>query len=421
MATKEVMVSAPLAVLLHDRTFVAGSFRAAWHRRRGLYLGLAATWLLLAVLVAGTHGRGGSAGFAAGAGVGPYFLTQCRAIALYLRLAFWPHPLVFDYGTALVRQPGEVIGSFLLLATLAVGAAYALCRRWAVGFPAFCFFAILAPSSSFVPIITEPLAEHRMYLPLAAVVILTVVGGFAALRKLSPRFARSALVVIGLAAAGALGLATARRNRDYRSEATLWADAVRRMPGNPRAHNNLAEAYRAAGDAARAGAEFAAAVAVDPDYAPAQYNLGVTLLDAGHPAEAIPHLEKALPAPRHQAELRLFLGEALEATGRNAEAAERYGESLRLAPGSVEAAFGLGNNLAAGGRYGEAIAAFRQAVLAAPDQARIRNNLANALLFSGRVDDAIGEYRAALALDPANADVRANLERALRSRPGPRP
>src|SRR4029077_15512000 len=33
MATKEVMVSAPLLVLLYDRTFAAGSFRAAWQQR----------------------------------------------------------------------------------------------------------------------------------------------------------------------------------------------------------------------------------------------------------------------------------------------------------------------------------------------------------------------------------------------------
>jgi len=36
MTSKEVMVSAPLIVLLYDRTFLAGSFRAAWRQRRGL-------------------------------------------------------------------------------------------------------------------------------------------------------------------------------------------------------------------------------------------------------------------------------------------------------------------------------------------------------------------------------------------------
>ena len=43
MATKEVMATAPLVVLLYNRTFLAGSFREAWRRRFGLYLALAAT------------------------------------------------------------------------------------------------------------------------------------------------------------------------------------------------------------------------------------------------------------------------------------------------------------------------------------------------------------------------------------------
>ena len=48
MASKEVMVSAPLIVFLYDRTFVSGSFRKAWQQHRGLYIGLASSWLLLA-------------------------------------------------------------------------------------------------------------------------------------------------------------------------------------------------------------------------------------------------------------------------------------------------------------------------------------------------------------------------------------
>ena len=41
MASKEVMVSAPLIVLLYDRAFLAGSLREAWRRRYGFYLALA--------------------------------------------------------------------------------------------------------------------------------------------------------------------------------------------------------------------------------------------------------------------------------------------------------------------------------------------------------------------------------------------
>ena len=47
MASKEVMVSAPLIVLLFDRTFVAGTFAAAWRQRWKYYVALSATWILL--------------------------------------------------------------------------------------------------------------------------------------------------------------------------------------------------------------------------------------------------------------------------------------------------------------------------------------------------------------------------------------
>ena len=99
MATKEVMVSAPLLVFLYDRTFIAGSFREAWRRRRGFHLALASTWILLGWLAIGTGGRSGTAGLAANLPWRDYVLTQAYAIVRYLRLALWPHPLVFDYGT----------------------------------------------------------------------------------------------------------------------------------------------------------------------------------------------------------------------------------------------------------------------------------------------------------------------------------
>ena len=51
MASKEVMVTAPLMVFLYDRTFISGRFREAWKRHGRFYLALAGTWLLLGLLI----------------------------------------------------------------------------------------------------------------------------------------------------------------------------------------------------------------------------------------------------------------------------------------------------------------------------------------------------------------------------------
>ena len=115
MATKEVMVTAPVMVALYDRIFVAGSWREVWARRKWFHLSLALTWLLLAWLVVGTAGRGGTAGFGGGMSPWGYALTQVGAVAHYLRLALWPQPLVFDYGKDLVAGWSDIWWQALLL------------------------------------------------------------------------------------------------------------------------------------------------------------------------------------------------------------------------------------------------------------------------------------------------------------------
>ena len=83
-------MTAPLVVLLYDRTFFAGGFRETWRRRRGYYGALGASWLVLVLLVAGSGSRGGTAGFSTSVAWWAYGFTQFRAVAHYLRLCLWP-------------------------------------------------------------------------------------------------------------------------------------------------------------------------------------------------------------------------------------------------------------------------------------------------------------------------------------------
>ena len=94
MGTKERMVVAPVMVLLYDRAFVSGTFREALRQRRFFYLGLAATWAVLAVIVLRATSVPGGLGF----GVTPleYARIQIPAVVHYLRLVVWPQPLVLD-------------------------------------------------------------------------------------------------------------------------------------------------------------------------------------------------------------------------------------------------------------------------------------------------------------------------------------
>ena len=404
MATKEVMVSAPLIVLLYDRTFLAGSFRAAWRQRRPLYVGLAGTWLLLAWLVASADNRGGTAGFGTTVTAWNYALVQSKALVHYLRLTVWPHPLVFDYGTAVVHSLAEVWWqTIVVLAALGL-TIWALISKPRCGFLGAWFFLILAPSSSVVPVVTQTMAEHRMYLPLAAV----LVGATAGLHWLLRRAAPGSTLLVAFALALPLGWLTARRNDAYRNGLTLWTDTVASLPQSSRAHNNLAWVLQQQGKTAEANAHYARAVALQPDYVTAHYDWGVALLDQGHAAEAITQLEAAVRLAPDHVDAFVNLGNALMQVQRMAEAVACYEQALRLKPGA-DVHYDLGVALAGLDRCDEAAAHLRTALALAPDLPKAHYQLARLAELAGRPADAEREYQETLRLAPDHAQAHANL------------
>jgi tetratricopeptide (TPR) repeat protein len=287
MASKETAATAPLLVLLYDRIFVTGSFAGALRARPRYYAALAGTWLLLGWLVLANAGRGRTAGFGA-AGVTPwrYALTQCEAIPRYLDLALWPQPLIFDYGFDVAPSPAAVAPRLAALLVLAGVTVYALVRWPRVGFLGVAFFLLLAPSSSVVPVISQTIAEHRMYLPGAAVIASAVI----ALVHLLGR--RAALVL--LAACVPLTALTWARNRTYHSAVTLWSDTVAKRPQNSRAQSNLAVALLREGRFAAAAPPAWQAVQLDPGFAEHRNNLASVPSALGRHTEAIAQLEEAL-------------------------------------------------------------------------------------------------------------------------------
>jgi Tfp pilus assembly protein PilF len=347
MATKEVMATAPLVVLLHDRTFVAGSFVEAWRRRRGYYLSLAASWLLLGLLVAAAAGRGGTAGWGTEVSPWTYALTQCEAMVRYLGLVFWPRTQVFDYGTHVVGGLGEVWPQAVVVLALVAGTIWALWRRPVWGFLGAWFLVILAPSSSVVPVASQTMAEHRMYLPLAAPMAL--LAGFLFLR-----LGRLAWVVCGLLVLTA-GALTVARNTDYATDHALWADTVAKRPANARAHLNLGLAELAQGDLAGAHRLVSRAIQLAPESAEPHYNLGLILTRQGRLPEAMASYERAIAqAPEHSA-AHNNLGNVLFTTGRIEEAGRHYAEAVRLDPAFAGARNSYGHWLLETGRPASSI------------------------------------------------------------------
>ncbi len=407
MATKEVMVTAPLLVLLYDRAFLSESFRSALANHRWYYASLSATWVLLGYLMHHSSLAAVGVGFHEHISWSTYALTELRVVANYLKLAFWPYPLVFDYGSDIWEtDPMAVVSYAVIMSTILAGVAIAWLSSRMAGFLGAWFFLILVPTSTVVPIAGQPMAESRMYLPSAAAVVLLTLGGYALGH-------RKVFVVLGLVAAGFCAL-TIQRNFDYRSETAIWENTVARQPQSSRGHSSLGAALAGIpGRMPDALAHCEEAVRLKPDRAEAHNSLAIVLVQIpGRLPEAIAHFEEALRLNPNLAEVPNNLGVALaKVPGRRMEAVACYEQALRLNPNYAEAHYNLANSLATiSGQMPAVIAHYEAALRLKPDYAEAHYNLALALAnIAGQMPAAVAHNEAAVRLKPGFVDARNNL------------
>ncbi len=375
LGSKEVIVVAPGVVLVYDWLFDSASLRNAVRRHWRLYAGYAAV-LGLYILFVGTRLRGAFTGLR-GRAVDPwdYALTQSTVIVHYLRLALWPHPLAADYdGWPIATSPGSVLPYLAVVVALTALTLWGLVRKRKLALLGVWFFLILAPTSSFRPISTEIAAERRMYLPLASVVVLGVLGGHALLTRIEAR--KGVGIVSVTALAMILSIVTLRRNEIYQTTLSFWTDAVAKRPDNARARIWLAKDLRARGSNVEALQHLVTAVHLQPRNGDAQYGLGVALASEGRIDEAITH----------------------------------YREALRINPQDVFAHNNLGAALADRGEIGEAVDHYRTAIRINPSHAGAHYNLALQLARRGSTSEAIEYLEAAIRLNPHFAPARLLLD-----------
>ncbi len=424
-ASKEVIVTAPLIVALYDRVFLAGSWRAVLQRRWGLYAGLAASWLLLAVLVMNPAPdvpdfTKPSAGFSYKE-ITPveYALTQPGVVLHYLRLALWPDALCFDrgcgFGWPVANAVSDVWLELVIFGGLLAATAWALVRKPAWGFLGAWFFLILAPTSSIMPI-ADVVVEHRVYLSLAAVAALGVLVGYRIVDQtvgLQKTFGRVLVWSLGGAVVGALVWLTIQRNSDYTSELTIWRDTVEKCPINPRAHYNLGLALEHANDLQGSIEQYEEAVRIKPDFAEARYNFGVMLERVNRFPEAIQQYQQAVQINTNYVDALNNLGHVLSITGRPADAIGYLERAVKIKPGLAEGQYNLGYAFVQVGKVDDAIAHWELALKIKPDYAEAHNNLGIVLAQQGKIQEAIGHWQQAVRIKPDLAEAHNNLAYAL--------
>ncbi len=407
---KEVIATAPLAILALDFFLV----RAPWKEIRGrwlFYVGLSGTWVV--VLWSLSQYSAGNIGMGSAVTPHEYLLISVGSWLTYLRVTFFPWPLVFDYGIQRVSDFREVVLKLAPLAGLGMALLWLLIRRSRYALLPLLFVIVLVPSTSVIPIAGQPTAEHRLYLPLlsatVAVVLFLARGGVRILAGVG--------TVLGVT----LAVMTFVRNQDYATEERLWRDTAEKIPRNARAHFMVgASIGKDVHQRLLAVPHYRDALAIEPDMAEAHRNFGLALGLSASESErrqGLFHLRRALELrPDLMQDVHGAIGNiALTIPNLTAEAVESLRRALLFSPHDPLALHNLATALARmPGGESEALSLFERALALKPDLDASLTNYTSTALEHGAAARAESQLENVIRRTPERAAPRYQKVRVLR-------
>jgi protein O-mannosyl-transferase len=212
------------------------------------------------------------------------------AIGSYLKLIFWPAKLTL-YQTEMDFSQGQylfLLSIFLVLFGLII---WGYRKNKNVFFWLFFFVITLLPTLTPFKI-SWIVAERYVYLGTLGIIVVVAMlfDRILKINENAKMVGYFALIII----VASLSVRTIIRNKDWKSEDTLWISTAQVAPSGQQIHNNLGDVYARQKDYAKAIEEFKKAIEINPNYADAYHNLGNTYQQVGQLDAAIENYQKAL-------------------------------------------------------------------------------------------------------------------------------
>ena len=186
----------------------------------------------------------------------------------------------------------------------------------------------------------------------------------------------------------------------WKNSIKLFQRVVTATIDNYVAHNILGFEFSKRGDYTSAIDQIHEAIRINPNYAPAYFNLGVAYLGLNNIPEAINAYTRAIQIDPQYVDAHINLGLLLSGEGRADDAIKHFMEALKMRSTSVEARNNLANIFLTKGKIDSAIYHYQKALEYDSQNIDIRNNLGAALYGLGRYDEAEEEFNKTLLLKP---------------------
>lgn len=458
MASKQIGATFPATIFLFDYIFVSNMKIEKVMKKKYLHF---CYWALLLLIVGVMYLHLGHLHLASVINLEwtrtNYFLTQIIVILKYIHLLIFPIGQCIDHAV----RPVLTFFDFRLDLSIVVWAtifvwAYFICKRHSsisklILFSILWFFITLIPTSSFIPLPEDPMAEKRVYISgwgfcLGIVSLYPLIlknfflKGDQKKRDTSFLFenwfwglkSKLLFIVMSLHIL-LLSIATWQRNKIYRTPVLLWEDAVRKYPHNDRAllnlgfhyneqkefkkaqqvlekavqlntkksvvYSNLGNVYDMQGEYNKAIRTFQRAIILDPNNLDAYNNMGIVYVRQKEYTKARKFFMKAVELEPNFTEAfnNLKLIEDLKESGTRHE---KDVEEITADFKDPKQYNSQGNFYAKLKEYEKAIESYQRAIQIDPNYAVAYYNLGNVYRDKKEHSKAIEYYRKAIQISP---------------------
>ncbi len=418
MLSKQIAVTLPLALVLVEFFFIRDKEGKADKKYLQIFAGTVFAFILIGVLWYGIPRESKDISRST------YLFTSFKVMVKYLQLIILPvnQNLDYDIKPADSLFDWRVLGSLAILGGLIYLAVKLYKKNPLVSFGIAWFFITLLVEQSVIPI-KDFIFEHRLYLPSYGLILSALAALFTYIpskETVTGKIPRIALMVAALVVI--YGFAAHARNKVWKSDLTLWTDAVKKSPGKARPLLWQGIAFTNQGRYQEAKSAMDKCIEVMPNFPMAYYNRGNVNKELQDYKASLEDYNKAVELdPKYM--LAYFNRGVVEAKmGRYGDAIEDYNITLKDDPDNTNTLYNRGNayrNLrkypesnytlaifnrglskAGMGQHEEALKDFDMAIRQDQKNHLFYNGKGVSLYQLGRYAEAIANYDAAIRNSP---------------------
>jgi predicted O-linked N-acetylglucosamine transferase (SPINDLY family) len=194
----------------------------------------------------------------------------------------------------------------------------------------------------------------------------------------------------------------------------FYEKAIAINPRYAKAHYNLAGTHHELDQINKALESYKEAIKIDPSYAEAHNNIGNLFVEIDQLDHAIDSFQKAVALSPQYLEAHYSLSIVFQNLGQFKNMASHLNEVIAIKPDFSEAHNNLGIALKELGQLDNSVESYKRALTIKPDYLEAHNNLGNVLKELGQFEEAIQSYKEALLIEPDYPVLHNNLGNVLK-------